>query len=1335
MAKPIILSFSDLVAADMDNKTVLGKVSGFACEGGVTAVLGASGSGKTVLLSALAGRMNELPKIKLQDGAKINANGQALDGYTWSEQVRYSPSTNDHLIGVLSVKEHIELSSRLAHGSDPNWNHEAEVEKIINKLGLDSCEDTRIGTIYKRGISGGQQRRTCMAIELIAGANITIMDEPTSGLDTTTAIKCLDYLQTIVQGSKKGAIVSIHQPNNDMLAYFDNVLLLVDGETMFFGPVSQMTSHFNSIGCIAPESTDTPVTEHYLLQSDNIFGRPTLDMIDGYAGSQVDNANKALIQTHQAQAQPGDSGAGDKAGFFAQVAMLFQRIFRISYRDLTIYYLQFGIQWVYGFLVGALFWDAKENLDDTIETGFNTVTWITALMIYIFVFKVMFFNDMWKVQRHERGNTMYNVFTLWLADLLLNLLMFPGYLIGGTIAYYMIGFQHESFAYTLLNYYVGIFAAEQIPNLIVQFTAPNLGAGFIITQGVLLILFMFSGGTFIRDSKVDGTFWVWLKSISPFEHAGDSFMSAVWEYLPYSCTDPFISGDGQGNNLTFGVQWCNTTNIGNHNLTYTSDYCCVALTKGRQVFPCDYIDTLDGCRSEGLTVMDIFKGNVPDKWNSLAYLAIVGVGYRFFVLLFQVYPTAALFQSVRRLFKANNPAPNPVDHKVVAQSTAGTVRKYTEARDTSALRIAGADLTMINITVTLRKMIPCTGMGRDLIKNLSSVAKHGQITALMGPSGAGKTTLLNALSGMAYYAKVTGTAKLGNQPLSKDLLGYVPQFDLLIDAFTVRETLAYSFTLKCKSTENVDSVVVEVSKVVGLVLLLDVRISALTSGQRKLVSIADGLISKPSVLFLDEPTTGLDSTAAHEVVTHIASVAKIGVTVIMTIHQPSAQVFGMLDSMLLLDNTGNVAFDGPSKLAVDHFADQGFPTGAQDNPADVFLSAMDGKPENATSWAEAFKASTTAASCARRSASTIGKISPMYEQPAEFTRLTILIHRFTLMYWRIPDFYIYRFIVITVFGVLAGTLYANTEAKLENLTEIAGSIFFSVWCSLYLALGNIPVCFHTRKDGQNGYATGRHAIWTWCLAQFLASFVYVLACATIFVILVHFIPAINDSAESFFYVLLMSWLMQLIMEAVDWNLIEATKNELLSVASGMVVIGSFFIFAGFFIPVEEMVRPIFWMAYTMPTYYIFSGTLYVYLHGVDYDAGDGQTVSGDTVLNTYFNVDYSDQGDWRHWMDLLIAVAFLLVFRFQHYQFMVLNTKMLGASLPAGDDNADSDGNAASDDNADSDDNTIVAYERPEPQQQPKPTNYLNVKANKTMPTNTKPLTRFNSSKSFISAI
>ena len=68
--------------------------------------------------------------------ASIAVNGEKLDGHTWSKQVRYSPSTNDHLTGVLTVKEHIMLSSRLAHGSDPNWDHEASQSHIITQNGL-----------------------------------------------------------------------------------------------------------------------------------------------------------------------------------------------------------------------------------------------------------------------------------------------------------------------------------------------------------------------------------------------------------------------------------------------------------------------------------------------------------------------------------------------------------------------------------------------------------------------------------------------------------------------------------------------------------------------------------------------------------------------------------------------------------------------------------------------------------------------------------------------------------------------------------------------------------------------------------------------------------------------------------------------------------------------------------------------------------------------------------------------------------------------------------------------------------------------------------------------
>ena len=344
---------------------------------------------------------------------------------------------------------------------------------------------------------------------------------------------------------------------------------------------------------------------------------------------------------------------------------------------------------------------------------------------------------------------------------------------------------------------------------------------------------------------------------------------------------------------------------------------------------------------------------------------------------------------------------------------------------------------------------------------------------------------------------MSGSATLGGQPLTKGLLGYVPQFDHLINAFTVRETLQYCFMLKCdRASAEGHGVVIDLAGLVGLAPLLDTRIGSLVSGQRKLVSVAEGLIAKPTVLFLDEPTTGLDSTAAHEVVRYVSKVAATGVTVIMTIHQPSAHAFSMVDHMLLLDKTGRVAFDGPVNDAVEYFAHQGYPTAPTDNAADVFLSAMDGAPKpvgaTATSapaasaaasrgapasfshtrgqgqgdgkdvlrgptraaqdtWAGLYQRSNAAVSSQVRRQSSLSAafnlddpgepgglggtpvvgiaaaIKPVYDPPGELKRLGILIRRFAILYWRLPDFYLYRMVCITLFGLLAGTLYVNLQ--------------------------------------------------------------------------------------------------------------------------------------------------------------------------------------------------------------------------------------------------------------------------------------------------------------------
>ena len=167
--------------------------------------------------------------------------------------------------------------------------------------------------------------------------------------------------------------------------------------------------------------------------------------------------------------------------------------------------------------------------------------------------------------------------------------------------------------------------------------------------------------------------------------------------------------------------------------------------------------------------------------------------------------------------------------------------------------------------------------------------------ALMGPSGAGKTTLLNALAGMAPYAETSADmVLLKGMPFKKDHLGYVPQFDCINPVFTVYETLELAARLRSKQSEEALKAAVEdLLATVGLLDVKDVRAAKLAGGQLKLVSIAIGLVSRPKVLFLDEPTTGLDSTAAEAVVSAVKDIASTGKIVYVHFGLDSGHVFFM----------------------------------------------------------------------------------------------------------------------------------------------------------------------------------------------------------------------------------------------------------------------------------------------------------------------------------------------------------------------------------------------------------------------------------------------------------
>jgi len=101
------------------------------------------------------------------------------------------------------------------------------------------------------------------------------------------------------------------------------------------------------------------------------------------------------------------------------------------------------------------------------------------------------------------------------------------------------------------------------------------------------------------------------------------------------------------------------------------------------------------------------------------------------------------------------------------------------------------------------------------------------------------------------------------------------------------------------------------------------QIKGLSGGERKRTAIGVELITNPSIIFLDEPTSGLDSFTANKIVKLLVDQAKLGKTVIATIHQPSSSTFALFDRLLLLMD-GYTIYQGPANQATDHFAKLGY---------------------------------------------------------------------------------------------------------------------------------------------------------------------------------------------------------------------------------------------------------------------------------------------------------------------------------------------------------------------------------------------------------------------------
>ncbi|MFQ6122260.1 MAG: ABC transporter ATP-binding protein [Dehalococcoidales bacterium] len=179
--------------------------------------------------------------------------------------------------------------------------------------------------------------------------------------------------------------------------------------------------------------------------------------------------------------------------------------------------------------------------------------------------------------------------------------------------------------------------------------------------------------------------------------------------------------------------------------------------------------------------------------------------------------------------------------------------------------------------------------GVTVVDHLNLHIRENEVFGLLGPNGAGKTTTILMLLGLTE--PVAGTARVcGFNPIReplkvKRLIGYLPEKVGFYENLTARENLRFIAELNNIGYAEANSRVDEALKMVGLVKEADLAVSKFSRGMKQRLGIADVLIKKPKVIFLDEPTAGLDPKGINQLLDLIAGLPKIGTTVVLSSHQ------------------------------------------------------------------------------------------------------------------------------------------------------------------------------------------------------------------------------------------------------------------------------------------------------------------------------------------------------------------------------------------------------------------------------------------------------------------
>ena len=375
-------------------------------------------------------------------------------------------------------------------------------------------------------------------------------------------------------------------------------------------------------------------------------------------------------------------------------------------------------------------------------------------------------------------------------------------------------------------------------------------------------------------------------------------------------------------------------------------------------------------------------------------------------------------------------------------------------------------------SVTARDVTVVAG-GKPILENVSLNIAAGEFIGVLGGSGQGKSTLLNALCGIR--PPTSGDVRIGGVPLTdrerlREIgIGYVPQDDIVHKELTVTEAITFSARLRLKlSPREIRALVERVTTRLGLAEHAAKRISDLSGGQRKRVSIAIELLANPSVLFLDEPSSGLDPATEEALMTLLQSLTLTKLTVVCTTHV--LQKAYLFDRLLFVQG-GRLVFAGNSDEARRHFlfgdAEQET-TVLELSPLERIYACLANSGKPAAEWETEFKQS----QFAPRAFPIVGHGVAAETTDDSLGRLAVpALKSFALLVarqWRIVRSDILNIAFLLIQPLLIGLLvgWVADKSAMRMFLCVVATMWFGCSNGAQQIVGELPIFRRERISGQ-----------------------------------------------------------------------------------------------------------------------------------------------------------------------------------------------------------------------------------------------------------------------------